>query len=825
MRYRSNKIRVSTGLSLVEMIIALAIMVIVFAAIVPQFRAIRNSLDSKAGAAEALQNGRVLIDHLSRNLSKAVRITAVSEPNETDGYIEFQDDDGNNLRYDIAANNYVEFGPVGSLSDLAGPVSQLQFTCYDANDLDTPITNVGDIRYVKVQATLTNAAPLGQDKTFTAWAYLRTNSNGLVAWWKLDETSGLTAADSSGNGNDGTLINMTGNEWTTGMVDGALAFDGDNDAITGIGDCPTGNFTVAGWAKDTGGGGWKVFYSAEQEIWFGVDSGATPAIWLDCGGNGNGAQTAAGTWTLNTWHHIAATWDGTTVHIYLDGVDMGITTFGTPENPLAVAAVIGAWSGNPNDENWFGTLDDVRLYNRALSADEIAALAVKGGFVGWWKLDESSGTNASDSSGNGNDGTLTNMAGDEWTDGAVDGALEFDGADDYVQTTSNESKTSTDFTWACWFKADTTIGAHHLIWQGKATENGWGAGASGHHEAHINIGAYDTDNILGCFYGTNEDAAAPGVIRIDTSFSDTTNWHHVAFLVTDADSSPSGELFLDGVSVGTDTGNQTGRTDWDTNLRIGRPGANDRYFDGTIDDVRVYNRALSADEITRLTTAGGVEFLTAWTSGLSHTAQTGSNRLLIFTAHCEDDDTDMNLSSVTYGGQSMTKVIERNVETGYRAYVVAYILDEAGIDAASSDTFVVTWAQTPSRTPGYSSVFLQNVDQTNPTGASASNSTTSSSTLTTSALSTNDGDMVIVTGTCGNEGTYSVNNGFIESIELTMTSADGVAGYKKATGSDETPSITHDNVNRQVIIGFVVQATEDQSGGLSQTGSGEEIRP
>jgi hypothetical protein len=204
--------------------------------------------------------------------------------------------------------------------------------------------------------------------------------------------------------------------------------------------------------------------------------------------------------------------------------------------------------------------------------------------------------------------------------------------------------------------------------------------------------------------------------------------------------------------------------------------------------------------------AGDVEIIGSWVSGTSHTEESGTNRLLVFNAHVEDNDTDMNLTSVTYGGQSMTKVVEQNVGSGYRAYVVAYVLDEAGINAASGSDFVPTWAQTPSRTPGYSSVFLQNVSQTASTGATDGNGTESSATLATSALSTNDGDMVFVAGTCGNSGTYSVNNGFTEGIEITISSADGVAGYKAATGANETPSITHSNVNRQVVIGFVVQA-------------------
>lgn len=165
------------GLTMLEMIISLAIIAVMFAVMLPQFKNIQNSWASKQATAEAIQNGRILIDRLSRHLAKAVRITAVSNPADSTGYIEFEGNDAITYRYDIAADNYVEFGPVGTLSDLAGPVSQLQFTCYDAQDLDTPITTVGDIRCVKVQVTLTNAGS-GQDQNFTASAYLRTNSTG-----------------------------------------------------------------------------------------------------------------------------------------------------------------------------------------------------------------------------------------------------------------------------------------------------------------------------------------------------------------------------------------------------------------------------------------------------------------------------------------------------------------------------------------------------------------------------------------------------------------------------------------------------------------------
>ena len=201
-----------------------------------------------------------------------------------------------------------------------------------------------------------------------------------------------------------------------------------------------------------------------------------------------------------------------------------------------------------------------------------------------------------------------------------------------------------------------------------------------------------------------------------------------------------------------------------------------------------------------------VTILGSWVSGTAHAEEPGYSRALLFFAHVEDDNQNMNLSSVTYGGQPMTKITERNVGAGYRAYVAAYILGDAGIANATSDTFSVTWAAPPSRAPAYSSVFLDNVNQTELVGAIGGNGTTSSSTLSTGALPANVGDLFLVAGTCGNTGTYSVTGGFTEAIELAPTSADGVAGYKLATGVDEAPSVTHSNVNRQVVIGFVVQS-------------------
>jgi prepilin-type N-terminal cleavage/methylation domain-containing protein len=304
---RGNTVYEQWGLTIVEMVIAMAIIAIVFAAILPQFRAIMGSWDSKAGSAETLQNGRVLIEHLNRNLSQAVRISAVSESSETSGYIEFENNDANTLRYDVDANSYVEFGIVGELYELAGPVSQFQFTCYDACDLDTPLPDVNDvnsIRFVKVQTTLTNPATLAQDKTFTASAYLRTNSasgteesltmgtpfeydastGGTPALAQIDSTHYLCAY--MGPGFDGWAVVLTVDTDTWDITKGtAFEYDTDNGETPVLAQIDQTHYLCA--YTGNGSDGWAVVLTVSTGTWtitketpfeFDSQQGTTPAL-------------------------------------------------------------------------------------------------------------------------------------------------------------------------------------------------------------------------------------------------------------------------------------------------------------------------------------------------------------------------------------------------------------------------------------------------------------------------------------------------------------------------------------------------------------------
>ena len=229
------------------------------------------------------------------------------------------------------------------------------------------------------------------------------------------------------------------------------------------------------------------------------------------------------------------------------------------------------------------------------------------------------------------------------------------------------------------------------------------------------------------------------------------------------------------------------------------------------DKSTAHNETAWSTEQSSVTLPPAVSIIGSWVTGTTHTKETGSNRALVFIAHAERSS-GMTLNSVTYGGQAMTKVVERIISSGTtRTYVAAFVLNDAGINAATSTTFTPTWSATPT-SYAYSSVFLQNVNQTTLTGATASNATSTGATITTSALANSAGDMVIDAATCSNTGSYTVNNGFTEALELTISNADAVDGYKSATGANETPSVTHSTTTgRQSLIGFVVKVAPVQA--------------
>lgn len=159
-----------------ELMIATAIMALMVGVVVPLLAGARNSAETERGRAEMVQSGRVLNEHLLRQLAQAVRVVAVSTSVDTDGHLEFEGPDGSVYRYEIDEDGYVAFGPPADLAALAGPAQSLQFVCYDAGDFAEPNETPEAIRLVTWETTLRSSATLIPNKAFAGACHLRTNA-------------------------------------------------------------------------------------------------------------------------------------------------------------------------------------------------------------------------------------------------------------------------------------------------------------------------------------------------------------------------------------------------------------------------------------------------------------------------------------------------------------------------------------------------------------------------------------------------------------------------------------------------------------------------
>jgi gliding motility-associated-like protein len=180
----------------------------------------------------------------------------------------------------------------------------------------------------------------------------------------------------------------------------------------------------------------------------------------------------------------------------------------------------------------------------------------------------------------------------------------FDGTDDFIQTTSNDLATANNFTISVWVKADATVPSH-IIWEGKSGQNGWGDSGGGEQELNLSTGTCcpsgsAQNNYLSFFLGDRDQQTNTGVLTAETTFNNTTSWQYVVATITDLNSSPTARLYLNGSLVSTDVGvvgSFTDRNLWDTNLRIGRPGSSSRFFDGQLDEIRISNVVRTSDWI------------------------------------------------------------------------------------------------------------------------------------------------------------------------------------------------------------------------------------
>lgn len=431
-----------------------------------------------------------------------------------------------------------------------------------------------------------------------------------IGEWKMDENTGTNAFDTSGNNYVGALGEGTPAyqpTWVAGKKGSALSFDGTNDYVTpGSINLSDTALTISAWVYP------KVFQSiwpyistiASEEtgspdnaasIRFGDADLANNKLQFILG-NGGVYQKLNGVAALNTntWYHVAGVYNGSTMTIYINGIQDNQRNLASRDS-INTTFYIGA---NRLIADYFfnGIIDDVKIFNYARTPAQIAWDYNRGGTIAWWKFDECQGTTLNDASGNlytgtwsGSGGTQTSAgtcstASTAWGNGVVgkfNSSLNFDSADDIVTVTDTANlrfdASTQDFSLFAWVKRAASGADHYIISKEDADDDGW----------RIML---TSANVVTC--SVNEINVS------STSTITDTNWHLVGCTITRAG---NGQVYIDGIANGTATAISSTAMATTSNILIGaRSYTPTNYFNGQIDDARIYNYSLTATQVKTL---------------------------------------------------------------------------------------------------------------------------------------------------------------------------------------------------------------------------------
>jgi len=424
----------------------------------------------------------------------------------------------------------------------------------------------------------------------------------LILELKLDEGTGTTTADETGNGNNGTLTN--GPIWQTAdcISGNCVSFDGADDWID-IG-YPGITFTagtIMAWAKiesgasgeggildlGTNGEYFEIMYSGGG-IRADVDDDAL------CGREW--ISNVSSNYDDDTWHHIAATFIAQdTLRLYIDGVEQGTgaSLAGCKEDIVPTAE----WKvGKFYLGSLLGWIDEVKVYNYALTREEIQAkydAEKPKDLIMELKMDEGAGGTAADNSGNGNDGTLIpdEATGPQWQTTPGDcpsgNCLLFDGVDDYIDVgVPSQLDLIENYTIAAWIYIEVTIGEYNNI-------------------IKRSQGATNTDRFQQyCIEMVNDDlrfTTGDGTVADEDIYSDVIpekQWTHIACTLDLADNKV---CYVNGVQVGSETNDISNPGALTSTVGfIGTRSIGGRQLNGKIDELKVYNGAMNSTEIQAL---------------------------------------------------------------------------------------------------------------------------------------------------------------------------------------------------------------------------------
>jgi hypothetical protein len=413
----------------------------------------------------------------------------------------------------------------------------------------------------------------------------------------FEEASGTTVVDSSGNNNNGSFNAANGPTRTTaGRFGKAMHFDGIDDLIT-VADSNsldlTSAATLMAWVKVENQNGWRniLFKHNVSDLTYGLYANNStsalgqPIAYVNSGGVIRSASASEGAYT-GRWVHVAVTFGAGSLKMYVNGVlERTVATPGT------IAVSTGPlWLGGDLDwldEYFVGVMDEVRILGVALPVADIRTLmrtpvvpctaippTAPTGLVAAYNFDN--GT-ASDTTGLGHNGVLTATVA---AAGMYGQALSFNGTSSLVSVAdANDLDFTTGMTLEAYVRPNTLTGWRSLLLKQGSTGGLayalYGSDQANHPAGFANIAAWDAD------------ARGPSTLPVNA-------WSHV--VVTWAQNEGMLKLWIDGFQVGARAVTGT-ITVTSGALFMGGNQFWGEYFDGRIDNVRLYNRPLDIVEI------------------------------------------------------------------------------------------------------------------------------------------------------------------------------------------------------------------------------------
>lgn len=470
-------------------------------------------------------------------------------------------------------------------------------------------------------------------------------TNGLVGWWPFNGN----ANDESGNGLNG---NVTGASLTVdrnSQVNKAFDFDfasasfgqqNDEIYIPYNSQLNVNNITVSVWLNPrsyfwTGDAAnpnsvilnrFQYTYSTPSGGAWGISfnqTSVTASIVGPTGTTGGASAVSNAPLTLNTWHHLVMTYNGASIKLYVDGI---LSATQSHTAAMNIAGNSGISIGESNQANGYwghtdGKIDDIGIWNRAITQAEITTLnnstnpstclpsyVPTNGLVGFWPFCG----NANDESGNANNGTVNGATLTTDRNGTANSAYYFSSTNCATRIDAQVNTTSiqTGLTMSIWaMKAGNGCAGPRLLefWPGS---NGPGMAQWGWDNTTTLIGIGSTTSSgFSCFYGL--------------PVKPLNQWTHLVYTNDGA----TGKFYQDGVLTGTVA--STGNPILASNAAFGRMNhpANDA-FNGKLDDIGIWNRALTSCEVQQLYSGvvGSAPSLT--TVAISNSICSGQNTTL-----------------------------------------------------------------------------------------------------------------------------------------------------------------------------------------------------